>query len=70
MATVSFMDSKDLQNYELALDRLGASKASKKHRPIVDRKKPVTQQEAVSIAARALAALWGKRKAGSGGGNR
>ena len=38
MATASLMDS-DLQKFELALDRLGASTAPKKQRPIVERGK-------------------------------
>jgi hypothetical protein len=62
MATASFMDSKPLQEYELALDRLEASQCSKKQRPIVERRKPAfSQQEAVSAAAKALGALWNNR---------
>jgi hypothetical protein len=64
MATASFMDSKHLQEYELALDRLEASQCSKKQRPIVERGKPTfSQQEAVSAAAKALGALWNNRPA-------
>ena len=58
MATVSLVDVQNLEKYELALDRLGASKASKRQRPIVERaKRAFSQQEAVSAAANALAAL-------------
>lgn len=68
MATMSLLDAENLQKYEVALDRLGASNAAKKQRPIVERaKRAITQQEAVSAAANALAALWRKR---SRGGNR
>jgi len=64
MATASFMDSKHLQEYELALDRLEASQCSKKQRPIVERRKSaLSQQEAVSAAAKALGALWNNRPA-------
>jgi hypothetical protein len=70
MATLSLMDSQNLQKYELALDRLGALKCSKRQRPIVERLKLVSQREAVSAAAKALAALWNKCQARSGGGNR
>jgi hypothetical protein len=70
MATLSLMDSQNLQKYELALDRLGALKCSKRQRPIVERLKLVSQREAVSAAAEALAALWNKRPARLGGGNR
>ena len=62
MATVSFIDAQNLQKYELALNRLGASNSSKKQRPIVERgKRAASQQEAVSAAVNALAALWTKR---------
>jgi hypothetical protein len=61
MATGSLVDAQNLQKYELALDRLGASNPAKKQRPIVERaKRALTQQEAVSAAANALAALWKK----------
>jgi hypothetical protein len=61
MATASLVDSKYAEEYELALHRLEAGESSKKHRPIVERGKPVfTQQEAVAAAARALGALWSK----------
>jgi hypothetical protein len=70
MATMSLVDAQNLQNYELALDQLGARELSKKQRPIVDRaKRAVSQQEAVAAAANALAALWKKRQTKSGGGN-
>ena len=53
MATASLMDS-DLEKFELALDRLGASTAPKKQRPIVERGRvALTQQEAVAAAAAA-----------------
>jgi hypothetical protein len=69
MATMSLVDAQNLQKYELALDQLGASKYSKRHRPIVERaKRALTQQEAVAAAANALTALW--RKARSNGGSR
>jgi hypothetical protein len=71
MATMSLVDAQNLQKYELALDRLGARDAAKKQRPIVERaKRALTQQEAVSAAASALAALWKKSQVRSGGGNR
>jgi hypothetical protein len=71
MATVSFMDSQNLQKFELALNRLGASNCSKKQRPIVERRKSAWgQQEAVSDAAEALAALWSRSHARPGGGKR
>jgi hypothetical protein len=70
MATTYSMDS-NLQKYDIALDRLGASKSSKRQRPIVDRGRPAFgQQEAVSDAARALADLWNKGKARPNGGSR
>ncbi len=70
MATASLMDS-DLQKFELALDRLGASTAPRKQRPIVERGRiALSQQEAVAAAATALAALWQKSGAKSGRGNR
>jgi hypothetical protein len=70
MATASLMDS-DLEKFELALDRLGASTAPKKQRPIVERGRvALTQQEAVAAAAAALAALWQKSRTKSGGGTR
>ena len=70
MATASLMDS-DLQKFELALDRLGASTAPKKQRPIVERGKvALSEKEAVATAATALAALWQKSGAKSGRGNR
>lgn len=70
MATASFLDS-DLQKFEIALDRLGASNAPKKQRPIVQRGRiELSQQEAVAAAATALAALWQKSRTRSGGGNR
>ena len=70
MATMSLVDAQNLQNYELALDQLGASELSKKQRPIVERaKRAFSPQEAVSAAANALAALW-KRQARSNRGNR
>ena len=70
MATASLMDS-DLQKFELALDRLGASTAPKKQRPIVERGKvALSEKEAVAAAATALAALWQKSGAKSGRGNR
>lgn len=70
MATASLMDS-DLQKFELALDRLGASTAPRKQRPIVERGRiALSQQEAVAAAATALAALWQKSRAKSGRGNR
>lgn len=70
MATASLMDS-DLLKFELALDRLGASTAPKKQRPIVERGRvALSQQEAVATAATALAALWQKSRAKSGGGTR
>ena len=68
MATVSFIDSENLLKYELALRRLGASKSSRKQSPIVDGGNPAfSQQDAVSAAAKALAALWNK---GDGSGSR
>jgi len=68
MATGSLLDAQNLQKFEIALERLGASTPSKKHRPIVERaKRALTQQEAVVAAANALAALWSKRKSGGGG---
>jgi len=71
MATLSLLDAQNLQKYELALERLGASTASKRQRPIVERaKRALTQQEAVSAAANALAALWKKRQTNSDGGSR
>ena len=70
MATASLMDS-DLQKFEVALDRLGASSAPKKQRPIVDRERvALSEQEAVAAAATALAALWQRSRVKSGGGNR
>jgi hypothetical protein len=70
MATASLMDS-DLQKFEVALDRLGASSAPKKQRPIVDRERVgLSQKEAVAAAATALAALWQKSRTRSGGGSR
>ena len=70
MATASLMDS-DLQKFELALDRLGASTAPRKQRPIVERGRiALSQKEAVAAAATALAALWQKSGAKSGRGNR
>jgi hypothetical protein len=69
MASMSLVDAQNLHKYELALDQLGPSKSSKRHRPIVERaKRALTQQEAVTAAANALTALW--RKARSNGGNR
>ena len=61
MATMSLMDAQNLQKYELALHQLGGIEPSKKQRPIVERRPPLTQQEAVAAAANALAALWNKR---------
>ncbi len=58
MAAGSFMDS-NLLKYEIALNRLGARKSSKRQRPIVERVK-TSQQDAVAAAAEALAALWNK----------
>ncbi len=61
MAAVTFIDSENLQKYELALRRLGASKASRKQSPIVEGGNPaVSVQDTVSAAAKALAALWSK----------
>jgi hypothetical protein len=66
MATASLMDS-DLQKFEVALDRLGASNAPRKQRPIVERGKlALSQEEAVAAAATALAALWQKNRKGRG----
>ena len=63
MATFSPTESKMLLKYELALNRLGASHPCRKKRPIVERTTPKTgEQEAVSAAANALAALWNKRQ--------
>jgi hypothetical protein len=71
MATGSLVDAQNLQKYELALERLGASAPSKQQRPIVERaKQPLTQQEAVAAAANALAALWNQRPTRSGRGDR
>jgi len=68
MATGSLPDAQNLQKFETALERLGASTPSKKQRPIVERaQRALTQQEAVVAAANALAALWSKRKSGGGG---
>jgi hypothetical protein len=58
MAAGTLMDS-NLLKYEIALNRLGARKSSKRQRPIVERGK-ATQQDAVAAAAEALAALWNK----------
>jgi hypothetical protein len=70
MATASSMDS-NLQKYEIALHRLGDNRSSRKQRPIVERGNPAfSQQEAVSAAAEALAALWNRRPARAAGGNR
>ena len=70
MATASSMDS-NLQKYELALDRLGENRSSRKQRPIVERGKlALSQQETVSAAAEALAGLWNRRPARATGGNR
>ena len=64
MASVTFMDSEHLQNYENALRRLGASKSSRRQRPIVEGGNPaVTVQDTVSAAAKALTALWGQSPA-------
>ena len=61
MATFS-IEPTMLQKYELAMNRLGESHASTKKRPIVARSTPkAREQEAVSAAANALAALWSKR---------
>jgi hypothetical protein len=68
MATASYVDS-NLLKYEIALNRLGASKSSKKQRPIVERG-AFSQQDAVSAAAEALAALWNKGPGRGSGGNR
>lgn len=71
MATTSLVDAQNLQKYELALDRLGASECPKKQRPIVERAtRALTQQDAVAAAAKALAALWNQRRTRSSGGNR
>jgi hypothetical protein len=70
MATPSSMDS-NLQKYEIALDRLGENRSSRKQRPIVEGGKlALSQQEAVSAAAEALAGLWNRRPARATGGNR
>jgi hypothetical protein len=54
MATPSSMDS-NLQKYEIALDRLGENRSSRKQRPIVERGKlALSQQEAVSAARQRL----------------
>ena len=61
MASATFIDSENLQNYELALRRLGASKSSRRQSPIVEGGNPAfSEQDAVSAAAKALAALWSK----------
>jgi len=61
MAAATFIDSENLQNYELALRRLGASKSSRRQSPIVEGGNPAfSEQDAVSAAAKALAALWSK----------
>jgi len=61
MATFS-IESTMLQKYELALNRLGESRATARKRPIVARSTAkASEQEAVSAAANALAALWSKR---------
>ena len=71
MATMSLVDAQNVQKFELALDRLGASECSKKQRPIVERApRALTQQEAVAAAANALAALWNQHRTRSRGGNR
>ncbi|HWY56068.1 MAG TPA: hypothetical protein VNZ03_16500 [Terriglobales bacterium] len=63
MASGSLVDAQNLQNYELALERLGAATVLKKQRPIVERAtRPLTQQEAIAAAANALGALWKKRQ--------
>ncbi len=69
MATMSLMDAQNVQKYELALHQLGGSEPLKKQRPIVERRPPFTQQEAVAAAANALAALWNKRPERSNTGN-
>ncbi len=69
MATMSLMDAQNVQKYELALHQLGGNEPSKKQRPIVERRPPLTQQEAVAAAANALAALWNKRPERSNPGN-
>jgi len=64
MAAVIIIDSENLQKYDLALRRLGASKSSRRQSPIVEGGNPaVTVQDAVSAAAKALAALWNKGQA-------
>lgn len=64
MAAVTFIDSENLQRYELALRRLGASKSSRRQSPIVEGGNPAfSEQDAVSAAAKALAALWSKGQA-------
>jgi len=61
MAAATFIDSENLQKYELALRRLGASKSSRRQSPIVEGGNPAfSEQDAVSAAAKALAALWSK----------
>jgi hypothetical protein len=68
MATVSLIESENLQKYELALRRLGASKSSRRQTPIVEGGNPAfSEQDAVSAAAKALAALWNR---GQGSGRR
>lgn len=63
MATFSPIEGKMIQKYELALNRLAAGHSSGRNRPIAERGTPKTsEQEAVSAAANALAALWGKRQ--------
>jgi hypothetical protein len=51
MATGSLVDAQNLQKYELALERLGASSSSKKQRPIVERAKPALTQQGSSIGS-------------------
>ena len=71
MATGSVVDTQNLQKYELALERLGASTSSKKQRPIVERAtRTLSHEEAVSAAANALAALWNQRQTRSNRGER
>ena len=71
MATGSLVDAQNLQKYELALERLGASTPSKKQRPIVERAtRTLSHEEAVSAAANALAALCNQRQTRSNRGER
>ena len=68
MAAASFMDS-NLLKYEIALNRLGARKSSKRQRPIVERVKIEPARRSCCGGARRWRRFGIRVRAGKGGGD-